>query len=511
MAHLFFGIDISENLLTGVSVAGKGKEAKAVSCAFYQLDNNNGLAEQLPLLLKELQWSEKGHCDIGVSLSELSLRNLSLPFAESRKIDQILPFELDEQLLLPVDQQVISTTATTVNKEEGETRLIAAALEKEILAEYISLFREQSVEPDRISPTDFVLAERLRQSDREADSFLLLSCDFSSAAVTVVHQGAVVFMRYLAYPAEVFTRALFSFDGGEIYTEDPEAAELAVSRLCTSVQESAAMFGHQFSLDLQPDYILLTGPMLLGQGFQEKVEAEIGLPVKRSDLIRADTVRLSAGIAGQWKPELYDRPLALALQAGAGKKTAALNFRRNEFAPPHYLLRSKKQLIGAAVITGLLISVSLGCLFVDVWRLEKKYDKLSSEMVEVFRTSFPGITPAGDPLLHMRSKLQGMDTVSVSMPIFHEKQRVLFILYDISARIPDTLDLHVTQLIIDQDSVKLSGTTDAYNNVDVIKRLLTESERYTEVNIVSAAKGKEDEGIRFEMKLQLAGAEGANS
>ena len=508
---LSLGIDISDDLLSGVAVAGKGKEAKAVSCAFYRLDNDNRLAEQLPLLLEDLQWPQKGRCDIGISLSELSLRNLSLPFADSRKIDQILPFELDEQLLLPVHQQIIATTAAMVNKEDGETRLIAAALEKEILSGYISLFREQSAEPDRISPTDFVLAERLCQSNREADSFLLLSCDFSSSAVTLVHQGAVVFMRYLASPAEVFTQALFSFDGQEIYTDDPESAELTVSRICRGVQESVAMFEHRFSLELQPAYILLTGPMLLGKGFREKVDAEIGLPVKRSDLIRTDTVTLSAGIAGQWKPEIYDRPLALALQAAAGKKTASFNFRRNEFAPPHYLLRSRKQLIRSAVIAGLVVLVSLTYLFFDARELEKKHDRLAAQMVEVFTTSFPGITPSGDPLLHMRSKLQGMDTVSVSMPIFHEKKRVLFILYDISARIPNSLDLHVTQLIIDQDSVKLSGTTDAFNNVDTIKKLLTESERYAEVNIVSATKGKEDEGIRFEIRLQLAAAEENNS
>jgi Tfp pilus assembly protein PilN len=111
----------------------------------------------------------------------------------------------------------------------------------------------------------------------------------------------------------------------------------------------------------------------------------------------------------------------------------------------------------------------------------------------------------------MRSKLQGMDTVSVSMPIFNEKQRVLLVLFDISARIPSTLDIHVTRLIIDQDSVKLSGTTDAFNNVNRIKDLLAQSERYSEVNIVSATKGNENEGIRFEIKLQLISAEGENS
>ncbi|MDU9048336.1 MAG: type II secretion system protein GspL [Candidatus Electrothrix sp. Rat3] len=511
MARLTFGIDISDDLLSGVALAGNGKEAKAVSCAFCRLDRENKLAEQLPLLLEELQWPQKGHCDIGLSLSELSLRNITLPFADNKKIEQILPFELDEQLLLPVDQQVIATSATMVNSEEEKTQLMTAALEKETLTQYLSLFHEQGLEPDRISPTDFVLAERLTGSDREAENFLLLSCDLSAATMTVIHQGAVICMRHLAYPAEVFTKALFSFDGREVHTDDPDTAAQVVSRVCQSVEQSMDLFRYQFALNLQPDYILLTGPMLLGQGFQEKIEVEIGLPVKRSNLIQADTATLSANIAGQWKPEIFDRPLSLALQAGSRKKTAAFNFRKNEFAPPHYLLRSKKQLVGAAVTVGALFLLSLGYLFIDARQLEKKHDNLSDQMVEVFKASFPRINPSGDPLLHMRSKLQGMDTVSVSMPIFSQKKRVLFVLYDISARLPTSLDLHVTRLIVDQDSVKLTGTTDAFNNVNTIKNLLAESDRYSEVNIVSATKGNADEGIRFEIKLQLAGAEGENS
>jgi len=511
MARLSFGIDISDDLLSGVAVAGNGKEAKAVSCAFCRLDEENKLAEQLPLLLEELQWPQKGHCDIGLSLSELSLRNITLPFADNKKIEQILPFELDEQLLLPVDRQIIATNATTANKEGGETQLMTAALEKKTLSQYLSLFHEQGLEPDRVSPADFVLAERLTGSDRETENFLLLSCELSAAAMTVIHQGAVVCMRHLAYPSEVFTEAIFSFDGREVHTDDSDAAALVVSRVCQAVEHSMNLFRYQFSLNLQPDYILLTGPMPLGQGFQEKIEAEIGLPVKISNLIQAGTGTLSANIAGQWKPEIFDRPLALALQAWSGKKTAAFNFRKNEFAPPHYLLRSKKQLVGAAVTVGVLFLLSLGYLFIDARQLEKKHDNLSARMVEVFKTSFPGIKPSGDPLLHMRSKLQGMDTVSVSMPIFREEKRVLFILYDISDRIPTSLDLHVTRLIVNQDSVELTGTTDAFKNVNTIKSLLAESDRYSDVNIVSATNGKEGEGIRFEIKLQLIGVEGENS
>ncbi len=513
MAHLSFGIDISNDLLTGVAVASSGKESKAISCAFCQLDSEHQLAEQLPLLLKELQYPrKKGRCDVGIALSQLSLRNITLPFTDSKKIEQILPFELEEQLLLPADQQVIATNAAMVDMEKGETQLVAAALEKERLAQYLSLFREQGVEPNKICPSDFVLAESLSQSNQKTENFIVLSCNTSSATITIVHQGAVAFMRLLSYPTEVFTESLFSFDDKEIHTDDPDRAEQAVNQICRTIEQSIDIFSYQFSKNLQADYILLTGSMLLGQGFQEKVVSELDLPVKRADLGHTDTVTLAANIAGQWKPELFDRPLALALQAAkAGKKATPFNFRKNEFARPHYLLGSKKQRIGVALAVSACILLLLGYLFVDAQQLAHKHETLTAQMTQVFQKSFPGIQPSGDPLLHMRSKLRGMDTVSVSMPIFSEEKRILLVLHDISSRISDSLDLHITRLVIDQDSVKLTGTTDAFKNVNTIKRLLTESTRYAEVNIVSATNGNEGEGIRFEIKLQLTSTEGERS
>lgn len=514
MTHLSFGIDINGDLLTGVAVAGNRKETKTVSCAFCQLTEDRQLAEHLPILLKELQYSdkEKGHCDIGLALSELSLRNITLPFTDSKKIEQILSFELDEQLLLPADQQIIATHAAVVDKKKGETQLIAAALEKENLSQYLALFRTQGIEPKKVCSSDFVLAEKLTQIQQETANFFILSCNTSSATITVVHQGAVAFMRRLSYPTEVFTESLFSFDGKEIHTEDPDRAEQAVNQICHVIQQSIDTFRYQFSKNLQPEYILLTGSMLLGQGFQEKIASAFALPVKKLDLVHADTGTLSAKIASQWRPELFDRPLALALQAAqAGKKKTAFNFRKNEFSLPHYLLRSKKQLVGLAVIAGGIFLIVLGSLFANVQRLERQHRQLSNQMNQLFRTSFPGIRPSGDPLLHMRSKLQGMDTVSVSMPIFSEEKRVLSILYDVSSRIPDTLDLHITRLLIEQDSAKLNGTTDAFKNVNTIKGLLSDSDRYSDVNIISATNGKKGKGIRFEIKLQLTKIEGENS
>ncbi|XOF32913.1 MAG: type II secretion system protein GspL [Candidatus Electrothrix sp. YB6] len=506
MAQLSFGIDISDSLLSGVGVVRDGKDARITACAFRRLRDDSELDEALPLLLKELEWKDGSACDVGISLSCLSLRNLSLPFTDKKKIDQILPFELEEQLLTSVDQQIIATAPVAgQDRQANRTKLLAAAVEKSTVARYVALFNSRNAEPDRICPAGFVLTDRFCRTDRKTEDFLVLSCDLCSITMIAVHQGTVVFMRRLAYPTEVFTHALFSFDGSRVRTDDPDAAEQAVTEVCRAVEHSMDIFSLHSALTLQPDCAVLSGPMQLGEGFQEKIEAELGLVCRACDLVRDGAAALSPAMTKQWLPAVFDRPLALALQAGDRKKTVPLNFRKGEFAPPHHLLRSKKQIVRAALAAGCLFIAITGYLFFDYRQLQKKYDTLAADQEQVFRKTFSGIEPGRDPLMHMRSKLKEMDTGSVSMPVFSQEKRILVVLADISSRIPSSLDLHVIRLIIDQESVKLNGTTDAFNNVNTIKSLLTESDRYSEVNIVSATKGKEKEGIRFEIRLQLAG------
>jgi general secretion pathway protein L len=106
----------------------------------------------------------------------------------------------------------------------------------------------------------------------------------------------------------------------------------------------------------------------------------------------------------------------------------------------------------------------------------------------------------------MQSKLREVQGSEVSLPLFSGEKRVLEILADISERVPKDLSLHVSRLVIDKESVQVKGTTDAFNNVDVIKNKLAASPRYTEVKIVSAAADKKKGAIRFEIRLQLGEA-----
>ena len=498
MAHTTLGIDISDELLSAVIVSGRGRDVQVTACGHLRLEDHDDVREVLPILLEQLDW-QGGRCVSGLSLSCFSLRNLDLPFTQEKKIQQILPFELEEHLLIPVSEQLF-TTLTTGASEAG-TSLLAIAIEKQRVEQHLADLKAAELDPEKISPASFVLADYLKTMEAEGKDFLLLYGDMGSMTLVICHRQKIVFMRRLSYPEKVFTDALFTLEARAVRVADQGVAEEAVRALCGFVQRSRDYFAYSGGVDIQPDHLIVAGPMQLAPGFQKQIEQELGLPCRSCNLVQSGVARLSSHAAENWLPALYDRPLALALQADS-KKTS-FNFRRDEFALKGHLLGSKKQTLALALAAGVLVALLFGYLIIDYQSLNNRHDALASSMKQVFTRSFPKVTRIVDPLMQMRAKLQEMQAPTVSMPLFTQEKRILVLLADISSRIPEAVTLHVSRLVIDQDAVKIKGTTDAFNNVDIIKKALAASGRYADVSIVSASKAKDKNGIRFEIKLEL--------
>ncbi len=498
MAQITLGVDISDDLLNAAVVAGRGNDQQVVACASVVLEEHDDIPEMLPVLLEQLNW-QGGRCVSGLPLSCLSLRNLTLPFTNEKKLQQVLPMEMEEHLLTPVGEQILATAIS--GQDRDGTHLLVAAVDKSTLAAHLETFQASGLDPDIVCPGGFALAESLSATGVDGRNFLLLYGDMGSMTMVICQQGMVVFMRRLSYPEKVFTDAIFTFNGSSVRISDHDAANAAVSGLCDGVQRSLDYFRFSCGLEVEPDHVVLAGPMQLAKGFQQKIEAGLGLPCRVCDLVRSGAVALSADAAESWQPAVYDRALALALKGGA--KQVSLNFRRDEFASTRHLLGSKRQAAGLALAAGLLVVLLFGYLIVDHQSLKQRHDRLAGQMEQIFRKSFPGTSRIVDPLVQMQSKLREAEAPTVSMPLFTQEKRVLAILADVSARIPATLSIHVSRLVIDQGGVKLKGTTDAFNNVNMIKNVLSKSPRFAEVNIVSATKAKKKGVIRFEIRMQL--------
>lgn len=501
MATRILGLDIHEELLSAVVVEQRGTERIILTCASLKVDGVDQISVLLPEFLQQVGL-HAGSCVLGLPLSVISLRNLTLPFTDRRKMSQVLPLELEEQMLRPMKDQVLDYMIT--GRQESGSHLLVGAVEKDYLGNILPVLEENGLIPQAVTPSISSLALEYLQGKGNNDPTLFLHADTHAISMALWVDGRVIFMRRVAYPDQVFAQSFTGHSQG-LAILDQETEKNSISRVCDSIKASLYYFQQETVGWVQAKNAVLSGCIAGQDWWHELIAHALGLEVVASLPLQEKTgVRLSRAGQEQWKPYLFDSALALALTGlKKKKKSTGLNFLQGEFSPDPHQLFSKRSLLAAAAALALMCTGVFGFLWTDYRALSSRSSSLRGEMEAIFKQTFPGVTRVVDPLVQMQSKLKEVQGSEVSIPLFSGEKRVLEVLADISGRIPEDLSLHVSRLVIDQEAVQVQGTTDAYNNVDVIKNKLAVSPRYAEVKIVSATADKEKGSIRFEIRLQL--------
>lgn len=503
MATRVLGLDIHKEHLCAVVVEQRGTEAIVCACGSVDVDGGEPVYGALSEFLQQNSFLADS-CVVGLPLSIISLRNLSLPFVDRRKMTQVLPLELEEQLVVPMKDQVVDFMVT--GRLGAGSHLLVGAVEKEVLRNLLPVIKENALIPQTVAPAVSFLTREHLQDRGLAEPTLFLDADMHAMSMALWIDNRVVFMRRIAYAQQFLVE---SFLGGRkgLAVLDQQTAEQSLTRVCAAITTSLYFFQQEFQGEVQIHGAVLSGCLTGENRYLELISHQLGLEVETSPpLHEKNRVRLAPAVEEHWQSFRFDAPLALALGGLKKKKSQDLNFLQGEFACDSRLLFSKRSLLAAAVVFGLICVAGIGFMLVDYRTLNTRATDLHREMVALFKQTFPEVTRVVDPYVQMQSKLREVRSSEVSIPLFSGDKRVLEILADISGRIPKDLSLHVSRLVIDQESVQIKGITDAYNNVDVIKNKLAASTRYVEVKIVSATADKKKGSIRFEIRLQLVEA-----
>jgi Tfp pilus assembly protein PilN len=154
------------------------------------------------------------------------------------------------------------------------------------------------------------------------------------------------------------------------------------------------------------------------------------------------------------------------------------------------------------IFLGVILCLLIVDMGVDYYFLKERYRMLDQRVTEVFSRTFPDVKRIVDPLQQMKVKVNEVKTSAISIPGTNSNDKVLDLLKDISDRIPKSLDVHVTRMVIDQETVRVSGKTDTFNTVDSIKSGLELSKYFSGVTISSATLDRTGKRVQFEIKLQ---------
>jgi len=495
------GLDINEAFLAAVVLRQRGKDRQITDFASIEPEGHRSLSDNLSLLLEKIDW-QGGTCVCGISLSDISVRNLTIPFVDRKKINQVLSFELEDQLISPVNRQIVEYVH--IGQSEGSSSVLVAAIEKEKLTALTEVFTQSGIHPNVLGLRLVTLAEQVVKINKTASDILFLDAGMQSINILFYHQGDVVFFRHLAYPAKMIIDSPFYFAGDKAGISDHQGAMDCITHICGDIRRSLGLFRLESNRELSAERIVLSGRIGQIDEFRQGIQAELGTPVFSVDVRDETGILLPPVPQKDWSPVFHDFALSLALE-GLQKKHP-VNFLKEEFSPKQMFFAARGRLLAVAAAVVLLIVFGLAYLGFDYRALSKSYEAAGGRMQTLFLETFPDRAKVRDPLVEMQASVRNIQAPTVAIPVFTSDKRTLNILADISERIPPSINIQVSRLVIDQESVQIKGTTNTFNNVNIIQSNLRRSPLYKDVNIISAAADKDSKLIRFELRMETGGA-----
>ncbi len=437
------------------------------------------LAWAIGVIVDELPVSGAG-CLVSIASSEVSFRNLQVPFKDTRKIRQVLPFELEPTLPYEIDDLEVDFLHV---RQAEQTDLIVAAVETRKLNIIEEIFRRYDLNPGVITigaaATALCIA---RYSEAAGKNFLLLDIDGSNAAACIVVDNKIHLIRTLRTGA----------------AKDPADSAKAVS---SGVSRMLAAFESLYDTDPEIYAVMVSGVDELPDAFLDILARDLGIEVKLVN-VAADT-RLYVPAAD----DLLVGPSANGAVSLTGIETSGIRpfqFNRSHHFLQKYWAENRTELISTGILAVLVFLVMMFQVVFENRKLQQQISEVDGQITSIFRETFPEATRIVDPVQQMRA---GIDRLK-EQNVFARESRAdipnIDILKDISELVSDNINVVITRFVRGDNSVQLAGLTDTFNAVDDIKMQLEKSSLFSRITISSANTDKASGRVRFRIRIDLA-------
>lgn len=496
MSSKILAIDMKSDLLTAVVFT---VEAKAMQIAGHAVVPAAGrsMAEVLTELGRKIDFHDTS-CHIALAADSFFYRNLSLPFTDRKTIDKILPLELEENAPVKIERLLIDSMIAADDRHKSQ--IIAAMIDRELLATQIASLQELGLDPQSVTISGVPTALRLVHTPGLPADFLLLDIDPQLATLILVRSGQIALIRPLVFDPGLASGFEIDQDSQTIKIFRPENIDATFQALCTGIQQTLQSVIHAQELA-----VYLTGPVGSLQGTAERIRTGLGGGLYRSCTLVDDdpSWRPVLPVDERWLPGIMEDSVNLGWQII--KNWKGFNFRKEAFATRKSF--TDKKTLTRAIVLSLMAAALLAILYlwVDYTRLLKEQKSLNAQVQAIFTETLPEITKIVDPIQQLQVKIRetrensmGKDGTLPAITIFD-------ILTETSASIPASLDIRLTRFVVDDNGLRLLGTTDTFNTVDAIKKGLEQSPVFSSVEISTANLDFKNSKIRFEMKLTMRG------
>ncbi len=496
MPGKILGLEINEKNLTAVQVVSGLKGYNLISCARINAEGKD-LEKALRELSKQVDL-KSDNTFISISGSNVSFRNITVPFKDKRKIRQTIPFELETIAPFPVDEMIVDFH---IINNSDKTEVLAAAIKKDRLRDYLSTLAAAGIDPDIVDINPIPVVSWILNQDNCPDKGVYIDMGIERNCMILFLSGHIVLVREFYSEASGLMDSKNKESDGVMFSNDYDKK---IESLCKEVMKTLHSFGLQNNTSIMPDRVLYGGIGALYTGAENILKRFFETPVERINVNGDKRLRVDYNVARIYQQTLMDNALAIALRDT--RKNTGFNLRQGEFEIKKRYLGPKQEIKKAAVLLGLFLIFLIFDLGIGYYSLKGEYGSLKNTVTEQRIRLFPETKNIPDNELAIRdieARQKGLSSSGTKLAI-KQDQTALDVLKDITTRLQaSSYDMDVTNMVFDQDSVRISGTTDSYTTPDSMKNDLEPSPYFTSVALRPAAADRSGR-IKFEIVLTRA-------
>lgn len=413
----------------------------------------------------------------------VSSRLLTLPFTQAKKIDQVIPYEMEPLLPFELDQVILSWHP--VSREGGSSRLIVAAAPREGMRQFIEKLRRQGIDPHQVEWDGMALYNFSQAAKgREKGVSLLMNIGAEESSLCFIKGGAPLMIRSIGAGTKAFSEK-----------SGLSTAHFLVREVLKTIQALKSETGESV------DALLVSGEGGEVSNLPESLSRELSIPLEKWSV---DPEKLkvapSAPFDGDEIDPRYILAIGLALKGTPLKGgLSQINFRKDEFS--HITVEKGKKGVQRTLLTFFLIIFILGFTDLGIRYTIKKehYEKIARQLQNEYRALFPG----SGPVLSEVDQARGAFTQLKKREAFFNMSGAssLEILRELTVQIPKEVKIDVNELSIGPDKVRLEGETDSFDALDKIKEALGKSGSFGEIAVADSKMNAEESKVRFKMEM----------
>jgi general secretion pathway protein L len=495
MAEDIFSLDIQDDLITGVIVKTGAQVTTVTNCGA-ALVMDRPLDEVIAEVMEQVGYTDEA-CRVSLAAHNFYFRQLSLPFSDKKKIDKILPFQLEETAPQPIDTLIIDGIPTKEQAEESE--IIAAMISREYLAESLAMLQTLNIDPEIITVSGVQTASRVASITSEDQDFVVMDIGLQRCTVIICKGGKVCLVRSLPFDSKGLSGYHYEESWKKPVAKNPGSGGRTFAELSSSVKITCFLT-QEMAEDIP---IFLCGPVGLTAEAQKFLSEYFVGEVNVCGLEKLPAINFGLEAENEWVPGLMDSALATGLRPL--KTQRGFNFRKDEFSRKVSIKEYSHLLSKAVVPLVALVVLAIGTFIYDTNGLKRKKTDLDNQIQAIFSETLPGVAKSRTPVAVLQGRVNEEKQRTASDKTGSGADKMLDVLAEISGRIPDHLQVKVTRLVVEKTDLRIKGNTDNFNTVDNIKKVLEQSPLFNSVTISSATLAPKGGEIRFEFKLQLSG------